>query len=312
MKTTALFSLIVFLSLLVCPLLQANIITKGVREIVEAVYDKGTKEAAEALAEFGGEKAIQEALEKAAREGGDEVVEKVIRYGKRYGVAAIRVIDDAPLPYTNALDELPQEFVERALWAAQRNPTRVSQLVKTYGSDGLLVAAKHRGIGNDLVATLGDDALRLGKVLPEEKGIILARHADEIADLPPATRSKVVDAILSASSRTIDYIEKHPKVFLTATGVATFVALKDEILGTDEEVTIDPDGERTVRRRGFIERILNQFRRPIVTILSVVAVILAFWGGVKVWGAYRIQKLKVSHKEYEFQERRREMDREAE
>src|SRR5262245_56203588 len=232
MKTRSLLVSTIILAICAAPL-QANVITKGAQEIIEALSKKGAKEATQELAEFGGKKAIQATLEKAAREGGEDLVEKVVKYGSRYGVSAMRVIHNAPAHYIKALEGLPEELIERAIWAVQREPEVMTKLVRDYGSDALLIAAKHRGIGGDLVSKLGSEGFRLGKALPESQAVVVARHADEIVALPQAQQSRVIEAILTAPARTLDYLEKHPKVLLTAAGVGTLIALKDEILGKD-------------------------------------------------------------------------------
>ena len=180
---------------------SANPITKGVREIAEAIAKKGGKEATQELAEFGGKKAIQEVLEKAAKEGGDELVEKVIRYGRKYGLSAVKTIDNAPALYIKALDGIPETLVERALWAAQREPAAMTRLLSKHGSDALQIAARHRGVGTDIVVKLGDDGVRMANIMSEKQAVILARHADEIAGLPPVQKNQVVDAILSAPAK---------------------------------------------------------------------------------------------------------------
>jgi len=303
MKTRSILVIIDLLAVFAIPL-HANVITKGVQEIIEAISKKGAKEATQELAEFGGKKAIQATLEKAAREGGEELVEKVVKYGRRYGVSAVRVINNAPAHYIKALDGLPEELIERAIWAVQREPSVMTQLVRDYGSDALLIAAKHRGIGGELVSKLGSEGVRLGKALPESQAVVVARHVDQITALPQAQQSRVIEAILTAPARTLDYLEKHPKILLTAAGVGTVIALKDEILGKDEEVQTTPDGISIVRRRGFAERTLEQFRKPIVIILSIIAGIVALWGLTKIWGVYRLEKLRIANKELELQQAR--------
>jgi hypothetical protein len=304
MRTRSILVITVILSVFTTQL-HANVtITKGVREIIEAISKKGSKKAVQELAEFGGKEAIQATLEKAAREGGEELVEKVVKYGRRYGVSAVRVIDNAPVHYIKALDGLPEKLIERAMWAVQREPEVMTKLVRDYGTDALLIATKHRGIGGDLVRKLGSEGVRLGKALPESQAVVVARHADEIAALPQSQQSRVIEAILAAPARTLDYLEKHPKILFTAAGVGTVIALKDEILGEDKEVKTTPDGTSIVRRRGFAERTLEQFRKPIVLILSIIAGILALWGLTKIWGVYRLEKLRIANKGLELQQKR--------
>ena len=121
--------LTMILSLLLMQSVNANMITKGAREIAEAIAKKGGKKATKELAEFGGKKAVKGVLEKAAKEGGDELVGKVIRYGRRFGLSAIKTIDLAPARYIKALDGIPEALVERALWAAQREPAVMTRLL---------------------------------------------------------------------------------------------------------------------------------------------------------------------------------------
>jgi hypothetical protein len=297
------------LSFMVVTPLQANVITKGVEEITAVIMKQGSNKAARELAEYGGKEALQATLEKAAREGGDELVEKVVAYGRRYGMAAVRVINHAPASYVKALDGVPEDLVERAIWAVQREPEVMAKLVRDYGSDALLLATKHRGIGGELVRKLGAEGIRLGNALSERQAIVAARYADTIAALPQPQQSRVIGAIVAAPARTLGFLEKHPKVLLTTAGVGTFIALKDDMLGQDEEVQIAPDGTRMVRKRGFIERTLDQFRQPIVLILSIAAGILALWGLTKLWGVYRLEKLKIANKTLEFQQKQNPEER---
>ena len=283
---------------------QANLLIKGAQEIAEAIAKKGGRKAAQELAEFGGEQAIQEVLEKASRQGGEALAGKVIRYGKKYGLSAVKTIDNAPALYVKALDEIPETLVERALWAAQREPVAVTRLLSRHGSDALQVAAKYRGVGTDIVSKLGDDGVRMARNMTENQAIVLARHADDIAALPPGRKSQLVDAILAAPGRVIDHMEKHPRVFLTVAGITTLVALKDDVLGKGEVITVNPDGSRTISKRGLVERmldriqalimaILNRFRNLLSALLVVPAVILACGGVVKIWGCYRRERVRV-------------------
>jgi hypothetical protein len=82
------------------------------------------------------------------------------------------------------------------------------------------------------------------------------------------------------------------------------VALKDEVLGTDEEVTTQPDGTTTVRKRGIVERIIDKFHTPLTAIIVVFAIIIGGWGTIKIWGAYRREKVRVLKAEAKLPENR--------
>lgn len=284
----------------------ANPVVKGAREIVEAIVKKGGAKAPKELIEFGGEKAVQEVLKKTAKEGGDELVEKAIKYGRKYGLAAVKTIDNAPALYIKALDGIPEALVERALWAAQREPAIMTRLLSQYGSDALHIAARHRGVGTDIVAKLGDDGVRMARNLSEDQAVILARHADDIAGLPSSQKNQVVEAMLAAPKQVVEYLEKHPKAFLTAGGIIAVVKLKDDVLGDGKEVVIGPDGKPIIgldgkpitRKRGFLERILDQFldrfHKLVLAVLVIIAVFLGSWCAVKIWGCYRRERVKVT------------------
>lgn len=277
--------------LLSVQMVHASAVTKGARDIYEACIKKWGKE----VAELGGERAIQKVLENASREGGDALVAKVIQYGKKYGPSAVKAIDNSPALYVKALDQLPEGLAERALWAAQRDPVVVTSLLSLHGPDALRVVAKYPGVGADIVTKLGDDGVRMAKDITEEQSITLARHADEIAGLPLSQRSRVVDKIASAPDRAIGYLEKHPRVLYTAAGIATFLALKDDIIG-------GPDKPGLIERlialiSAAIDKGIANFHTPLVVILLVIATTIGGWGSVKIWGAYRRERIRVANAE---------------
>src|SRR6056297_1626171 len=116
---------------------QANLISKGVQEILESVSRWAGAESSEKLTALGGKKAVQAILEKGAREGGDHLVERMVYYGQRYGLETLQVMDRAPQAYVRALDDLPEKAVQKALWVVQREPERMTGLVRQYGADAL-------------------------------------------------------------------------------------------------------------------------------------------------------------------------------
>lgn len=283
---------------------HAGLVSSGAREILEVVAARGGREAAQELAEFGGKEAVEAALQRVAKEGGDDLVAKAVRFGKSHGLSAIRTIERAPALYIKALDAMPANLVERALGAARRDPALVERIVSRHGSEALEIAARHRGVGADIVAKLGDDGIRMARNLTEEQAVILARHADDIARLPQGQRGDMVDVILKAPGRILDYLERHPRVFMTATGVTTLIALKDDVLGADEETIVNPDGSTRTRKIGFAERIVTTFQTPLASILVVIAGIVAAWGSVRVWGDYRRERARVAAMERELRTRR--------
>jgi hypothetical protein len=276
---------------------EANIVINTSREIFETVIQKGGKEAAKGLTRLGGRQAIEEMLEKAAKAGGDELVEIIARISKKYGVTAIKVIKHSPALYARALDKLPDNMVKRALWAAEREPEVVTGLLKKHGSDVLEIAARFPGVGVNIVAKLGDDGIRVAKKLTERQAILLARHADEIADLPAHQRRRLLDVICEFPQKYADFAEKYPKVTLgTGIGIYAFVTkMTDITMGQDDEVIIYPDGSKKIVNKGLIERVLET--KPVLILTIVIGAIIAFIGVVKIWGTYRKEKARIRNLE---------------
>ena len=278
---------------------QLRAATTGARELAETLVRQGGSRAARELAEVGGETAVREMLETAAREGGEELVQKSTKYALAHGPLAVGALRAAPARMVGALDGLPAPLVRPALHAAAREPQVVTRIVTEFGGEGLEVVARHPGVGTRLVTTCGADGGRAGRNLTTDQAVSLTRHADDIAQLPPAQRSAVLDKIARSPGVVLDFLEKHPRVLLTAGGAATVVALKDELAGTTEIVT-GPDGKPVaVAKPGLIERLVVHERSPLRTGLNVVVIILACavaaWALIRLWGTWRVQRLRYLH-----------------
>jgi hypothetical protein len=136
--------------------------------------------------------------------------------------------------------------------------------------------------------------VKLGRNLTTDQAVVVARHADEIAKLPAAQRTGVMQALAKSPARIASYLERHPKILLTTAGVMTVVALKDEIVGTTQ-LALDAAGNPiAVVKPGFIERLVGEPVRNATNLLGVVAAsILAGWGAIQLWGAWRVRAMRV-------------------
>ena len=198
---------------------QGGIVAKGAREIAE----RGSRKTLEELSESGGKRGLREIIGKATQETGNDSVRKMLRHAGTAGISSLKKIGCSPALFNEALDALPEELAERALRSLRRDPERIGRLVSRYGSKGLEVAAKYRGVGADIVEKLGDDGVRMAADIAEDHAVTRARHADDIAALPPESRNRVVDAIISAPVRVLDFLENHPRILHTGAGVATIL-----------------------------------------------------------------------------------------
>lgn len=208
---------------------QTGAVRKAATELIEVLAERGGRAGAKELAEFGGHEAVKGVLEKAAREGGEALVERVARYGQSHGLAALRFIERSPAKVVGALDELGPELAAPAIRAAAREPQLVARLVETYGASALRVAAGHPGVGTRIAEQLGQEGIELAGRLPTEQAVSLARWGDDVAGLPAAERGRVLAAIRTSPEKALNWLDRHPKVLLTAGGVAAFIAAKDNL-----------------------------------------------------------------------------------
>jgi hypothetical protein len=241
-------------------LAQAGSVVRTIaKELAEKLGERGARE----LAEIGGEAGVREIVEKAAAEGGETLAREIAGYAEKYGAQSLRAFREAPVAMAQCMKKIPAEFAEGAMRAAAREPALVARLATEIGEDALIVAAKHPGIGVDIATKLGRDGCALAKKLTTPDTIRLARFGDDLARLPAAERTALLTRIGKAPGKVLGYLEKHPKLVLTAAATATAIVAIDRLLGDAEAP-------------GFIERIAEQFRTPVGIILfSVAALVLA-------------------------------------
>lgn len=233
------------------------------RKIAKELTEKLGERSARELAEIGGEAGVREIVEKSAAEGGETLAREVAGYAEQYGAQSLRAFREAPAVMAQSMKKVPAEFAEGAMRAAAREPALVARLATEIGEDALIVAAKHPGVGVDIAGKLGRDGCALAKKLTTPDTIRLARFGDDLARLPAAERTGLLTRIGKAPAKVLGYLEKHPKLLLTAAATATAIIAIDRLLG-------DADAP------GFIERIAEQFRTPAGIILfSVAALVLA-------------------------------------
>jgi hypothetical protein len=267
---------------------QVSAVRELVEEGTEQIFRSAGRQGLEELTEMGGRTAVREVLEQSSREGGEQLVKRVTSYGIKEGPMALRAIRLSPAKMVGALDELSPELRAAGLRAVDRNPQALAQIVRQYGTGALEVAARHPGVGDQLVETLGADGVSLGRGLTTDQSIVAARYADDIATLPAAERQGIISKILRSPAPILDYLETHPRILRTAAGVAVVMAVKDDILGDKGHSIIRPDGSvvTTPAHPGLIERILPQSLHAASTPVSIISTAVAF--GVLAWFAVHL------------------------
>jgi hypothetical protein len=262
-----------------------------VEEGVEQVLRRSSKEAAEELTKIGGRAAVRESLEKAAAEGGEGLVRRATAYGVEHGPAAVRAIGRSPAKVVRALDDLAPDLRGPALRAIEREPQALVPLIERHGASALEAAARHPGVGTTIGQKLGSEGLETSARLTTDESIVLARHADDIAALPPAQRSAVLQTLRTNAKGAVAFLERHPNTLLTAAGVTAYLAAKEEIL---QAPTIAADGTRT--GGGIVHTVwhdvFNVVKSPLGMIGTVLVALVAGWALLRLWHTSRRLALK--------------------
>jgi hypothetical protein len=282
MKLPTLLTAVALLGTCVEGLAQLSATARAASEVAEALVRRGTAEAsgkaAAELAGIGGTMAIQEILESAQKEGGEALMRSVARQSSRHGVLALTALRGAPAAVIRAIDNLPAELAENGLRAVAREPQVMSRMVSEFGEAALETAARHPGLAGPIANRLGSEGLDVARRLSTEEAIRLSRHADELARLAPAERSAFLNMMRSAPSKTLAWIEKHPRLLIAGSATTAVIAARREIFG---------DGTSP----GFLERagaaLYQTFRKPLnLAAAGLTAAVLA-WAGLHLWGVWR-------------------------
>jgi hypothetical protein len=284
---------------LVCALLPTpaganapKVLKELIEESVESIFKRAGTQELEQLTAAGGRQLVKETLEKSANEGGEALVKRTTAYAIEHGPVALRAINRSPKPMVAALDNLQPSLRGQALRAVERQPDLLTPLVKQHGANALEAAAKHPGVGPTLGQKLGAEGLSASKNLTTDQAIVVARHADEIAALPPAQKSAFFQKLNKAPGAVADFLEKHPKTLLTAAGVTAFLAAKDDIIGPP---TSDPANPGVKRGGGLVYNIwqdtLGVVKKPLGMVATALFALVAGWVGIQLWGAWKRKHL---------------------
>ena len=247
-------------------------------DLVEQLAKRGGATASRELAELGGEVAVREVLEQAEREGGEQLVKTLSEQAGKYGIIAVQAAKGAPKVVTEAVSKLPKDLAEQGLRAIAHEPAAMQKLISETGQEALEAAARHPGVGSQIAKTLGKEGAETAAKLGDDAAVALARHADSIATLPAAERSSLLTALRTRTAKTLEFLEKHPKMMLTAAAVTAFVIGKDEILGINGQP-------------GMLERLVKE---PLRLAGFVGAGLLGLWGLMKLTFSYRAMRKKSS------------------
>lgn len=208
---------------------------KLARELIEQMTRKYGDDAARQIADFGGEKAVRESLERAVREGGEELAKKLNQAAYTHGMSAFRALSKNPRVFLNALDKIPPSLTKQAVYAIERNPDEIAELIVKLGPDALEVAARHPGVGNVALKKLGEGAIPLARNLPEAQFMKASRYMDDIANLPEAARKTTLETLAKYPAKALEFFDNKPNILKYGSGVAVAIVYKDGIIKTVQE-----------------------------------------------------------------------------
>lgn len=276
---------------------QAAVVRKGVRELVEAVVEwgskKGTKETIEELVEYGGREAVEETAERVMREGGEEAVEQLTKTCRRHGLRALRAVDnvdDVPGVF-RVVDDLPDDIARSALGRlAAEGGQELAELTTKHGRKVLQAEVAHPGIASRLIARFGDDGADIALKSTREQATMFARYADELAALPAEQRRGVLRLMGEKGQELArwmgDFAKANPGKTLFTAATTTVLLTHPEILTGEEQTTYDEDGTPTGTKKkpglfdgpgGALERLVGgPATRLLEGIVTIALVALAF------------------------------------
>ncbi|MGA2862945.1 MAG: hypothetical protein ABSF95_00490 [Verrucomicrobiota bacterium] len=276
---------------------QASWAAKTARELVEALIQKGGQQGAKELMELGGETLAREALEKAAQEGGEKLAQRLATLTLEHGAALLKVAKQSPSKFVSAFDELTPAMQKAAAQAITREPDLMARLFLKVGKEALTAAAKHPGVGTQVVEVLGREGAEVLSKVTTDEAIQLSRLAPKIAKVAEPERRALMELIGKAPGKIMDLLEQHPHVLRNGTALAAFLASKDQLLDLllgGKKVGIGPDGKPIILKDGgFIARIVGLFRAPLAGMLGIVGIAIAGWATIKLWATYRVSRAKV-------------------
>lgn len=198
------------------------------------------EQSAEVLTREAGEQLAKRVGGRLADEGGEAAVEGAGRLVARGGGDVLRALDSAadPMPIIRALDDLPTEDVARAAGrlAAGASGRELSELTTRHGAKVLRAELAHPGLAAKFAKNFGDDGLELATRLNRTQATELARHADDIGQLAPATRTRLMDRIAEKPAQYAAamgrFVRDNPgKTLFTAATASIILSNPDAFLG---------------------------------------------------------------------------------
>lgn len=242
-----------------------------------------SKEAGEALAKRVGNKLIQT--------GGEEAIQAAGKLVARGGANVLRALDNVadPTAMIKVLGELPSADVAAAAarLAAGQTGQQLAELSAKHGVKTLAAEVAHPGLAVKYVGQLGDEGATLATRLTTDQATAVAKHVDDIAELPPKLRSDLIEKIAAQPERFAAamgrFVADNPgKILFTAASTAVILQTPETFLDGMMGTTL-PDGtvvpgllERSAA--GIVDRTVTPVIKGLTAIFLVAVALLTAIG----------------------------------
>jgi hypothetical protein len=246
---------------------DAAVTTAAIRETVEFVTKKFSKEAAEEGTEL-----LAKKIEVFATKYGDDGLKAVRELGPQAMTAAGKAGAQAPAA-VRAMARFGDDGVE---WIAKR-PQNL-ELAAKYGDDAVEAIVKHKEVAEPLVKELGEQGAKALKAVSPQQGRQLAMLAADQSTAAMARNPQLLGVVSKYGDNAMNFIWRNKGALAVGTTLAAFLANPQPFIDGTAQLA-QAAGENFVKP--MTEGIVGSIDWTVIAILVVMTVGL---GGV--WRSY--------------------------
>ena len=226
-------SIIVIFTFALAPVSYAQVSTV-IKKPVEAFIEYIGKKSGEELLKYGGEKAVRQAFENIAKTGGEKCAERALMYSRKYGLKALKTIEVSPVKIIEALERTPTKCKPNIFSIVRINGEKVVKRLETEGTDFLILEAKFPNNGFK-ISELGKATTEIATKLDISKkdAFCLAKNVQSLKAVKkasPLAFGGFLAKLESAPKKTIEMLEKNPKVLFSGAALTAFLGVKEEFM----------------------------------------------------------------------------------
>lgn len=206
-----------------------------------------------------------------AKTGGEKCAERALMYSKIYGLKALKTIEVSPVKIIEALERTPTKYKPNIFSIVKANGENVVKRLETEGVDFLILEAKFPNYGFK-ISELGKATTEIATKLDISKkdAFCLAKNVPSLKAVKKASPfafSGFLAKLESAPKKTIEMLEKNPKVLFSGAALTAFLGAKEEFMASSPlQYTLYGIGTLLVFFIGYglyrIRHLFNKFTSP--------------------------------------------------